>query len=87
MSTRSYWRDQAKPIICAVIARVGTDDGRALQKALFDTYPWGERRLHPYRIWRDEIRRQLQGRQHRKPAAPPAEAPGQLSLWKGSNER
>lgn len=24
-----------------------------------DAYPFGERRMHPYRIWRDEIRRQL----------------------------
>lgn len=80
MSTGSYWRDRAVPIIREVIARVGRDDERALRKALHDAYPFGERQLHPYKIWRDEIRRQLEGRQGRRPPAPPPEAPGQLSL-------
>lgn len=80
MSTGSYWRDQAIPIIRAVIQRVGIDDHKALQQALRTAYPWGPKRHHPYRIWRSEIKRQLEGRQHRKPAAPPPEAPGQMSL-------
>lgn len=57
MSTGSYWRDRATPIIAEVIARVGRDDERALRKALHDAYPFGERSMHPYKIWRDEIRR------------------------------
>ncbi len=26
-----------------------------IRKALRETYPWGERSLHPYKIWCDEI--------------------------------
>jgi hypothetical protein len=55
----SYWRKIAAPIIAKVIARVGTDDPKALRRALLEAYPFWERRYHPYRIWRDEIRRQL----------------------------
>ena len=80
MSTGSYWRDRAAPIIAEVIASVGRDDERALRKALAESYPWGEKRMHPYKIWRDEIRRQLEGRQGRRPSASPPEASGQLSL-------
>ena len=70
MSTGSYWRDRAAPIIREVIARVGRDDERALRKALHDACPFGERQLHPYKIWRDEIRRQLEGRQgHHDPTS------------------
>lgn len=79
MTTGSRWRDQAIPIIRAIIERIGIDDKRALQRALSNAYPWGEKRMHPYRIWRDEIRRQLEGQQHRKSHVPP-ETPGQMSL-------
>lgn len=78
-STGSDWRDRAAPIIREVIARVGRDDERALKRALHDACPFGERQMHPYRIWRDEIRRQLEGRQRRKPVAEFV-APGQLAL-------
>jgi hypothetical protein len=59
--SQSLWRNTAAPIIAEVIARVGTDDPAALRRALLEAYPFGERRLHPYRIWRDEARRQLRG--------------------------
>lgn len=53
------WREKAKPIIADVIATVGTDDRKALRKALREAYPFGQRQYHPYRIWCDEIARQL----------------------------
>ena len=86
MSTGSYWRDIAAPIIREVIARIGCDDDRALRKALFEAYPFGERKMHPYKIWRDEIKRQLEGRQHRRPNVPPPVAPGQLPLFGASQQ-
>jgi hypothetical protein len=81
MSTGSYWRTRATPIIAEVIARVGREDERALRKALFDAYPFGERRMHPYKIWCDEVRRSLEGRQHRRPPPPDPISPGQLPLF------
>lgn len=81
MSTGSYWRNRAAPIIAGVIAAVGTDDATALRKALHDAYPFGERSMHPYKIWRDEIRRQLAGQQHRRPARADPSSPGQLTLF------
>lgn len=80
MSTGSYWRNIAGPIIAEVIARVGREDERVLRKALHHAYPFGERRMHPYKIWCDEVRRQLEGRQHRRPPAPDPISPGQLPL-------
>lgn len=80
MTTGSYWRNIAGSIIAEVIARVGRSDERALRKALHDAYPFGERRMHPYKIWCDEVRRQLEGRQYRRPPAPDPISPGQLPL-------
>lgn len=77
----STWRNAAAPIIARVIEQVGTDDMPALRRALRDAYPWGERRMHPYRIWCDEIRRQLAGPSlvgHRRPEPV---APGQGDLF------
>ena len=34
-------------------------DGPAFRKELKDAYPFGPRQYHPYKIWLDEIGRQL----------------------------
>lgn len=52
------WRGISAGIIFDVIREVGFDDERALNKALRDAYPFGQRKYHPYKIWLDEIRRQ-----------------------------
>lgn len=80
MSTGSYWRNIARPVIAEVIARVGRDDEQALRRALREAYPFGERRMHPYRIWCDEVRRQLAGFQHRRSPQSPV-SPGQTTLF------
>jgi len=53
------WRTIAAPIIALVIREVGVDDTKALRKALRDAYPFGEREMWPYKVWLDEIHRQL----------------------------
>ena len=53
------WREHARPIIAAVIARVGTDDMKALRAALKEAYPYGPRQYYPYKTWCHEIRVQL----------------------------
>lgn len=55
----SSWRDRAAPIIRGVILEVGREDEKKLRKALFDAYPFGERKYTPYKIWLDEIKRQV----------------------------
>lgn len=57
-------RDVARPIIADVITRVGRDDQKALRAALRDAYPWGERAHWPYKVWCDEVQRQLSGRRY-----------------------
>jgi hypothetical protein len=79
------WRNDCRPIIAEVIQRVGTTDPKALRAALLEAYPYGQRSMRPYKIWRDEIRRQLsppppKTAYRRRTAPPPAEVPGQLSL-------
>jgi hypothetical protein len=78
-----YWRRIAAPIIAEVIGRVGTEDRKALRKALLEAYPFKLRRYHPYRIWRDEIRRQLNPEKKaciRRPKAFQPPNPDQLTL-------
>jgi hypothetical protein len=53
------WRMAAAPIIRHVIAETGTHDLPALRRALHAAYPYRERRYWPYKVWCDEVRRQL----------------------------
>ena len=52
------WRDEARPIIAAVIARVGKSDLKALKRALREAFPWGDVSW-PRKVWRSEVRIQL----------------------------
>lgn len=50
------WRDIAKPIIREVLKVNAGKTDKEIKKALRDAYPWGERAMHPYKIWCDEIK-------------------------------
>lgn len=52
------WRDIAKPIIAKVLKDNRGMPERVIKKALLEAYPFGVRRMHPYKIWLDEIKRQ-----------------------------
>lgn len=76
----SPWRNRARPIIARVIAEHGHDE-RALRKALHAAYPFGPRENHPYKIWLDEIKRQLSGNTvdpHKLHPVKPCEGQGNL---------
>lgn len=56
------WRDSARPIIAKIIQEYNPDkDSMPLKLKLQEAFPWGERKHYPYKIWLDEIRRQLTG--------------------------
>lgn len=50
------WRDYAAPIIAKVLKENKGKTEKEIKKALFDAYPFGERKYHPYKIWLDEIK-------------------------------
>ena len=54
------WRDKAKPIISRVIAKHRDAPIPEIRKALRGAYPFGERSHHPYKVWCDEVRLQIQ---------------------------
>lgn len=52
------WRSRAAEIIGLVLEETRGRPEAEIRQALFDAYPFGERRYHPYKIWLDEINRQ-----------------------------
>lgn len=58
--SNSYWRGRANPIIVRVVKEHGNTDSKELRKALFEAYPFGERKYHPYKMWLDEVQKVLQ---------------------------
>jgi len=53
------WREKARPVIQSVIEEIGTDDMKTLRKALSEAYPFWEKENYPYKVWLDEIKKQL----------------------------
>lgn len=52
------WRDNARPIIARVLAETKGQDEKAIHNALHNAYPFGERRMHPYKVWCSEVKAQ-----------------------------
>ncbi len=53
-----YWRDIAKPIIREVLLKTKGKNENEIKTALYEAYPFGERKYHPYKVWLDEIKKQ-----------------------------
>lgn len=64
------WRDHCRPIIARVLAEHAGETTPQIRAALKAVYPFGLFQYHPYKIWLDEIARQM-GRK------PPLQKPGQ----------
>lgn len=52
------WRARAAPIIAKVLADTEGKPEEDIRRALYAAYPFGPRKMHPYKIWLDEIKRQ-----------------------------
>lgn len=82
----SHWRDQARPIIAKVLEEHKNSSDQDLKKALFNAYPFGERKYYPYKCWLLEIASQLKtnkryvARKRRESKKQAAAAPVQMSL-------
>ena len=58
MKTNASWREVAAPIIARVLSETAGQDEKTIRRALRDAYPFGERSMHPYKVWCDEVARQ-----------------------------
>ena len=55
MAKKSDWRRYANAIIVKIIRdNMGLEE-KELRKKISDAYPWGERAMHPYKIWCSEV--------------------------------
>lgn len=57
---RRTWRQRAAEVIARVHASLPPDATTGQRReALRDAYPFGERSMHPYKVWLDETKRYL----------------------------
>lgn len=56
---KNTWRDIARPLIYSILQQHADKTEKEKRKLLKDAYPWGERAMHPYKIWCDEVSIQL----------------------------
>ena len=73
------WRDIARPLIHRVLQENKGKEDKEIRKALREAYPWGERSMHPYKIWLSEI--QIQTGQRRFGQQPDKQNPDQATLF------
>jgi hypothetical protein len=63
MRFKSHWREQAAEIISEVLDQCGDistpENEKAARLRLREAYPFGERKYYPYKVWLDEIARQM----------------------------
>lgn len=59
MGRSKTWREIARPLIAEVIRDNRDKSEKEIKRALREAYPWGERAMHPYKIWCDEIKVQM----------------------------
>jgi len=75
-----HWRRAARPLVAQIIKETKGQDEKVVRKALREGYPWGEKAMYPYKIWRDEVRRQL-GLKVVRRSPISSDAPDQLRLF------
>lgn len=62
MKLQSHWRAEAAEVISEVLDQCDwstPENEKATRARLREAYPFGERKYHPYKIWLDEIARQM----------------------------
>lgn len=51
------WRDVARSVIAEVTKNHGELPAEEFRKKLSESYPFGERRYFPYKVWCEEVRK------------------------------
>jgi hypothetical protein len=59
------WRSRCQLLIARIISECG-DNEKLMRKKFRDEYPFGAKELWPYKVWRDEIKKQLEFRERFK---------------------
>ncbi len=61
------WRELARESLQTAYNKAQSEglEGKALEKAIFDSYPFGERAYTPYKVWCEERRKLLASGQMR----------------------
>lgn len=50
------WRAEARSILLALMDEQRPATAAEFRRAARAAYPWGERRMWPYRVWQEEVR-------------------------------
>lgn len=76
------WRNSAKSIIGQVITDNPGADLKTMKRLLFDAYPYGPRKYHPYKIWCSQVNRTLKVlySDEYKPRSAPQKDEGNIQL-------
>lgn len=81
----SHWRRTARSIIVKALqeGRAQGLAGKPLEKFVSERYPWGERRMHPYKIWLNEFALLVRGERKLMAASKKKASPKLIGEWPG----
>jgi hypothetical protein len=55
--TAAYWRRISNTIVLNTLKATDGMPESEIKKALVNAYPFGERKMYPYKIWLDSVKR------------------------------
>lgn len=64
------WREISMQVVSEVLEKTKGQSESEIRKALREAYPFGQRSLHPYKVWVSEIKRQGKGKFSKKKPEP-----------------
>lgn len=85
MST-SGWRAKSRRVILAALkeGREKGLEGKALEKHVSDAYPFGERAMHPYKVWLNEFALLVRGERKLMATSKAKKGPKLAGGWPGA---
>jgi len=85
MNKMSHWRTTSMRVIFTALesGRAAGLEGNALEQHVSAAYPFGERAMHPYKIWLHEFAKQVRGSKKPFERRKPKAGPKLLGEWPG----
>lgn len=81
MKHKSHWRERSKAVIAEVLQQQQGKTDKEIRAALRDAYPFGQRAMHPYKIWCDEVKVQLGLKKRKVPGRIQINNPNQQEIF------
>lgn len=80
---KASWRTRAQSVIAETLKAHPTATGKELKRILREAYPFGERAMHPYKVWCEEVKAAIARVEGKAAALEAKDEPPEILTLKG----